>query len=154
LPIEGRSELTAEAQRIISELQQSHEAELALRQAAAQAAAAAFAQYAQRQAAAQAAAAAFAQYAQTQQIISSMNRPVNCIHNGHQTGLSDYNMPIGRESTKRAKFYAPPLSDARRSSMNIRRGLLRLWIVSSMHGLSGLAIMVTRPTRRKVIIRA
>jgi hypothetical protein len=68
LAIEGRSELTAEAQRITSELQQSHEAELA-----------------QRQAAAQAAADAFAQYAQTQQIISNMNRPVftNCLRTGN-----------------------------------------------------------------------
>jgi hypothetical protein len=62
LAIEARSELTAEAQRISSELQQSHEAELA-----------------QRQAAAQAAADAFARYAQTQQIISRMSAPVNCI---------------------------------------------------------------------------
>ena len=63
LAIEGRSELTAEAERIATELQQSHQAELA-----------------QRQAAAQAAAAALAQYAQTQQIIANMNRPVftNC----------------------------------------------------------------------------
>jgi hypothetical protein len=60
--IAGTAELQAEGRRITSELQQSHEAELA-----------------QRQAAAQAAAAAFAQYAQTQQIIANMNRPVNCI---------------------------------------------------------------------------
>src|SRR5262249_48400354 len=61
--IEGTAELQAEAQRITTGLQQSHEAELA-----------------QRQAAAQAAAAALAQYAQTQQIIANMNRPVftNC----------------------------------------------------------------------------
>jgi len=62
LAVEGRSELTAEAQRITSELQQSHEAELA-----------------RRQAAAQAATDALAQYAQTQAIIANMNRPVNCL---------------------------------------------------------------------------
>jgi hypothetical protein len=56
LAVEARNELTAEAERITAALQQSHEAELA-----------------QRQAAAQAAAAAFAQYAQTQQIINNMN---------------------------------------------------------------------------------
>jgi hypothetical protein len=59
--IAGNVELQAEGQRITAALQQSHEAELA-----------------RRQAAAQAAAAAFAQYAQTQQIISRMNQPVNC----------------------------------------------------------------------------
>jgi hypothetical protein len=37
LTIEARSELTAEAERITAELQQSHEAEFAQRQAAAQA---------------------------------------------------------------------------------------------------------------------
>ena len=62
LAIDGRSELTAEAQRITSQLQQSHETELA-----------------QRQVSAQAAAAVLAQYAQTQQIISRMSMPVNCI---------------------------------------------------------------------------
>jgi type I site-specific restriction endonuclease len=53
------AELQAEGRRITSELQQSHQAELA-----------------QRLAAAQAASDALAQYAQTQQIISNMNRPV------------------------------------------------------------------------------
>jgi len=62
LAIEGRSDLTAEAERITSGLQQSHEAELA-----------------QRQAAAQSAADAFARYAQTQQIISAMNRSSNTV---------------------------------------------------------------------------
>jgi hypothetical protein len=68
--IAGTAELQAEGRRITSELQQSHEAELA-----------------QRQAAAQAAAAALAQYAQTQQIISNMNRPVNCITMGIRPGF-------------------------------------------------------------------
>jgi hypothetical protein len=72
LAIEARSELTAEAERITSGLQQSHEAELA-----------------RRQAAAQAAADAFARYAQTQQIISSMNRPVNCITMNMGSGFSN-----------------------------------------------------------------
>jgi hypothetical protein len=72
LAIEGRSELTAEAQRVTAELQQSHEAELA-----------------QRQAAAQAATAALAQYAQTQQIIANMNRPTftNCLRMGYQGNM-------------------------------------------------------------------
>jgi hypothetical protein len=72
LAIEGRSELTAEAQRITSELQQSHEAELA-----------------QRQAAAQAAADALGRYAQTQQIIANMNRPVftDCLRMGYQGNM-------------------------------------------------------------------
>jgi len=60
--IAGTAELQAESRRITSELQQSHEAELA-----------------QRQAAAQATAAALAHYAQTQQIINNINRPVNCL---------------------------------------------------------------------------
>jgi len=59
LAIEGRTELTAELQRITYELQQSHESELA-----------------RRQAAAQAAAEVSARYAQTQQIINNMHRPV------------------------------------------------------------------------------
>ena len=56
--IAGTAELQAQGQRISAGLQQSHEAELA-----------------QRQAAAQATAAALAQYSQTQQIINNMNRP-------------------------------------------------------------------------------
>jgi hypothetical protein len=68
--IAGTAEAQAEAQRIVAGLQQSHEAELA-----------------QRQAAAQAAAATFAQYAQTQQIMSNMNRPVNCITTGIRPGF-------------------------------------------------------------------
>ena len=72
LAIQGRSELTAEAERITSGLQQSHEAELA-----------------RREAAAQAAADAFARYAQTQQIINSMNRPVNCITMSMGSGFSN-----------------------------------------------------------------
>jgi hypothetical protein len=70
--IAGTAELQAEGRRITSELQQSHEAELA-----------------QRQAAAQAATAALAQYAQTQQIIANMNRPVftNCLRMGYQDSM-------------------------------------------------------------------
>jgi hypothetical protein len=64
--------MLAEAQRVVAALEQSHEAELA-----------------RRQAAVQAAAAALASYAQTQQVISNMNRPVNCttmnIRPGFQT---------------------------------------------------------------------
>jgi hypothetical protein len=60
--IAGTAELQAESRRLTSELQQSHQAELE-----------------ERQAAAQSAADAFAQYAQTQQIINNMNRPVNCL---------------------------------------------------------------------------
>jgi hypothetical protein len=73
LAIEARTELTAEAERITSGLQQSHEAELARREAAAQAAADAF----------------DARYAQTQQIINSMNRPVNCITMSIGPGFSN-----------------------------------------------------------------
>jgi hypothetical protein len=60
--IAGAPELQAEGQRIVAGLQQSHEAELA-----------------QRQAAAQSAADALARYAQTQQIISAMNRPSSAV---------------------------------------------------------------------------
>lgn len=59
---EANAELVAENQRILAALEQSHEAELA-----------------RRQAATQAAADALARYGQTQQIISNMNCPVNCI---------------------------------------------------------------------------
>jgi hypothetical protein len=70
--IAEQAEMQAEARRITSELQQSHEAELA-----------------QRQAAAQSAAAALAQYAQTQQIINNMNRPTftNCLRIGPQGSM-------------------------------------------------------------------
>jgi hypothetical protein len=66
--VAGAAELQVEGQKIMAGLLQSHEAELA-----------------QRQAAAQAMAASFAQYAQTQQIINSMNRPVftNCSEMGN-----------------------------------------------------------------------
>jgi hypothetical protein len=69
---DARSELAAEEARITSGLQQSHEAELA-----------------QRQAAAQAAADALARYAQTQQIIANTNRPVftNCLRMGYQGNM-------------------------------------------------------------------
>jgi len=60
--IAGTAELQAESQRIVAGLQQSHEAELA-----------------QRQAAAQAASAALAQYSQTQQIIANMNQSSNAV---------------------------------------------------------------------------
>jgi phage terminase Nu1 subunit (DNA packaging protein) len=55
--------LQAEERRIVSGLERSHEAELARRQAAAQ---------------------AIAQWAQTQQVINAMNRPVttNCTNLG------------------------------------------------------------------------
>ena len=55
--------LQAESQRIVAGLEQSHQAELARRQAAAQ---------------------AIAQWAQTQQAINAMNRPVttNCMNLG------------------------------------------------------------------------
>ena len=70
--IAGTADLQAEGQRIMAGLQQSHEAELA-----------------QRQATAQAMAASFAQYAQTQQIINSMNRPTftNCLRVGYQGSM-------------------------------------------------------------------
>jgi hypothetical protein len=70
--ISGTTELQVEGQRIMAGLQQSHEAELA-----------------QRQAAAQAMAASFAQYAQTQQIINNINRPVftNCFRMGYQDSM-------------------------------------------------------------------
>jgi hypothetical protein len=57
--IAGDAELQAEGQRVVAGLQQSHEAELARRQAAAD---------------------AFVHYSQTQQIINNMNRPIitNC----------------------------------------------------------------------------
>jgi hypothetical protein len=69
---EAQAQLVAEARRIEAGLEQSHEAELA-----------------QRQAAAQAAAAALAQYAQTQQIIANMNRPTftNCLRMGYQGNM-------------------------------------------------------------------
>jgi hypothetical protein len=60
--VEGTAQLLAEDRRIVAGLEASHEAELA-----------------RRQAAIQAAADALARYGQTQQIISNMNRPVNCI---------------------------------------------------------------------------
>jgi hypothetical protein len=70
--IAGNAEAQAESQRIVAGLQQSHEAELA-----------------QRQTAAQAAADALARYAQTQQIIANMNRPVftNCLRMGYQGNM-------------------------------------------------------------------
>jgi hypothetical protein len=69
---EAQAELVAEARRIEAGLEQSHEAELA-----------------QRQAAAQAATAALAQYAQTQQIIAKMNQPTftNCLRMGYQGNM-------------------------------------------------------------------
>lgn len=62
ISLQGTAQLLAEDQRIVAGLEASHEAEIA-----------------RRQAAIQAAADAFARYGQTQQIISNMNRPVNCI---------------------------------------------------------------------------
>jgi|SRR5580704_2148297 hypothetical protein len=62
ISVEGTARLLAEDQRIVAGLEASHEAELA-----------------RRQAAIQAAADALARYGQTQQIIGNMNRPVNCI---------------------------------------------------------------------------
>jgi hypothetical protein len=62
LSAQGTAQLLAEDQRIMAGLEASHEAELA-----------------RRQAAMQAAADALARYGQTQQIINNMNRPVNCI---------------------------------------------------------------------------
>jgi hypothetical protein len=59
---EANAEIVNENQRILATLEQSHEAELA-----------------RRQAAIQAAADALERYGQTQQIISNMNRPLNCI---------------------------------------------------------------------------
>jgi hypothetical protein len=59
-------------QRLVAGLQQSHEAELE-----------------RRQAALQSTADAFGRYAQTQQIISSMNRPVNCITTNIRRGFSN-----------------------------------------------------------------
>ena len=61
---EGAEQLSTEAQRILAGLQQSHEAELARRQAAFN---------------------ALAQYAQTQQMIDNMNRPTftNCTEFGN-----------------------------------------------------------------------
>jgi len=57
--IEGTAEVQAEERRIVAGLQQSHEAELAQRQRAAE---------------------ALSQWAQTQQVINAMNHPVitNC----------------------------------------------------------------------------
>jgi hypothetical protein len=57
--VAGTAELQAEGQRITASLQQSHQVELA-----------------QRQAAAQSSADALARYVETQQIINNMNRPV------------------------------------------------------------------------------
>ena len=68
---EGQVQLAEENKRIMAGLSQSHQAELARRQAAAN---------------------AFTQYNQTQQIINNMNRPVNCMSNrvGNQVFTNCY----------------------------------------------------------------
>jgi hypothetical protein len=75
--------MVAEGQRIVAGLQQSHEAELD-----------------RREAALQSAADAFAQYAQTQQIISSMNRPVNCITMDIQAGVLGHLVSVADPVTR------------------------------------------------------
>lgn len=70
----GDAAITAEGQRVLAGLQQAHEAELA-----------------RRQAAAQAIGNALAEYGRTQQMISRMNQPINCTTMDIRPGFSTTN---------------------------------------------------------------
>jgi hypothetical protein len=74
MELEAQSQIQAEARRVIAGLEQSHEAELA-----------------RRQAAIQATSDALARWGQTQQIISNMNRGVNCTTMAIRPGFSTTN---------------------------------------------------------------